>query len=166
MKNRIMIFVSCTLLLLSAAGCGSDDSDDVVSKPTIYSVPRPHWVVSEDYDYSSSMTAIIHVDLSSLYPNDTVNHHVDSLDLIGAFIDNQCCGVASPVEGENGLFFLFVTQPVDDANFTGTADVTLRYWSAQYKNIFVAEDAFPFVHDGREGTVANPFIPSFVIGNK
>ena len=88
------------------------------------------------------------------------------VDLLAAFIDNQCCGVESPVEGEDGLFFLFITQPVNDEEFTGTADVTLRYWSAQYKKIFVAEAAFPFVNDGREGTVSNPFIPSFTIEQK
>lgn len=164
--KRIMFIVSCILLLSGAAGCGNDDDDDVLQRQTFNTVSRPRWAVSEDYDYSSSMTAIIRVDVSSLFPNDTAQHQVNSQDLLAAFIDNQCCGVESPVEGEDGLFFLFITQPVNDEEFTGTADVTLRYWSAQYKNIFEAKNAFPFVNDGREGTVSQPFMPSFDIMKK
>ena len=44
-----------------------------------------------------------------------------------------------------------------------TASVTLRYWSAQYKNLFTAEAAFPFVNDDQKGTVAAPFVPDFMV---
>ena len=42
-------------------------------------------------------------------------------------------------------------------------DVTLRYYSTHYKNLFVAADAFTFKNDDRLGTVAEPFIPIFAV---
>ena len=41
--------------------------------------------------------------------------------------------------------------------------VTLRYWSANYKNIFVSEP-IPFTNDTQLGTVAQPFVPTLVVG--
>ncbi|MBQ7530793.1 MAG: hypothetical protein IJT12_03735 [Paludibacteraceae bacterium] len=63
----------------------------------------------------------------------------------------SCLGVASPKEG---LFFLYI------AGTEGA--VTIRYYSAQYKNLFEAKDAFAFQNDAHLGTVAEPFIPTWV----
>ena len=41
--------------------------------------------------------------------------------------------------------------------------VTLRYYSAHYKNLFEAKDAFVFRNDDHLGTVAAPYAPAFVV---
>ena len=71
---------------------------------------------------------------------------------LAAFIGDNCVGVASPKEG---LFFLYI------AGTEGT--VTLRYYSAHYKNLFEAKDVFAFKNDDHLGTVAEPFTPTFVV---
>lgn len=73
-----------------------------------------------------------------------------------AFAGETCLGIASP---QDGLFFLFIGAPV-----TGNpSSVTIKYYSAHYKNLFEAKDAFPFVNDDHLGTVANPLAPTFVV---
>ena len=41
--------------------------------------------------------------------------------------------------------------------------ITLRYYSAHYKNLFEAKDAFVFRNDGRLGTIDEPYVPAFVV---
>ena len=89
------------------------------------------------------------------YPKVAADFLLDDDDLLGAFAGEQCLGVASLVDG---YFFIYINEPEDENSF-----VTLRYYSAHYKNIFEAEDVFPFRNDDHIGTVAEPFIPAFVV---
>ena len=76
-------------------------------------------------------------------------------DLLGAFAEEQCLGVAQLQEG---YFFIYINSPAESSS-----QVTLRYYSAFYKNLFEAKDAFPFKNDDILGTVAEPLIPAFVV---
>jgi len=161
--KHISLIASC-LLLLMAVGC-SNEPDTLISdqtKPTT-------WTVPEDYDMTTSMTAIVKVDLSLTYPeqmkaiSDTVQI-ISKDDLLAAFVDSTCLGVAQFVDG---LFFLYITTPAGKASsLTNNQSVTLRYYSAYFKNTFEALNAFPFVNDTQQGTVSQPLTPEFLMVKK
>jgi len=166
MKTKLMILASC-VLLLCVAGCKKDknkknDNTPISNTETLLGkVSTPLWTASSDYDYNSSMTAVVKIDLAEQFPDKASDFELTDNDVLAAFIDNQCVGVSNP---EEGLFFLFITEPT-----TATTDkqVTLRYYSAHYKNIFEANNVFPFENDARIGTVSEPFVPALsVMGNQ
>lgn len=156
--NRIQISlysVSITVCVLSAiavffAGCKKDPEKD--PETFVSDVARPTWTVPESYDYSSSMTAVVKVDLEAQYPEKAADFVLDDNDLLAAFAGETCLGVASP---QDGLFYLYIAGANDEM-------VTLRYYSTHYKNLFEAKDAFPFTNDAHLGTVAEPLAPKFV----
>ena len=140
------------LLLLGAAGCKGNSEDPENRKGN---VPRPtDWVVPTEYDYSSSMTAIVRLP-------DALNSTQQAEDLLAAFdAGGHCLGVASPSTengAEKGLFFLYITAPADEAE----RNITLRYWSAHWTNIFTHTNAFVFATDARQGTMDSPFILNY-----
>ena len=150
-----MIIASCALLLL-AAGCKEQN------KPQSFvgNVEHPAWAAPSDYDYTSSMTAVIQVDLKAQYPETASDFVLSDNDLLGAFSGETCLGVATPLDD---LFFLYIASPSSLQGEDGGRLVTLRYYSAHYKNLFEAKDAFPFVNDDHLGTIAEPLAPAFVV---
>ena len=159
MKTKLLILVSCTLLLL-AAGCKQTHRNEPVidTTPLSGNLERPSWTVSENYDMISSMTAVIKVEIV----NDQIvnDQMVNENDLLAAFINDNCVGVASP-DAQTGLFFLYIAAP--NEQMENGQMVNLKYYSAHYKNLFEAIDAFPYINDTQQGTVAEPFIPAFVV---
>lgn len=158
MKNMMLPAKSCSIilcaLLLLAAGCKKDPGTDPENpqKNLNGDVARPTWTVPEDYDYTSSMTAVIKVtSLNGQMVNDSV---VNDSDLLAAFIGEECRGIATY---DSGLFYLYIAGP-------GEA-VTLRYWSAHYKNLFAAEP-IPFVNDTQVGSTAEPYKPNWVVAKE
>ena len=141
MKHQFLPLATCALLLL-AAGCKPKEEPVDPQKALYGNVPRPEWVAPEDYDYTSSMTAVISMD--SLVTS--------SEDVLAAFIGEECRGIATY---DSGLFYLYIAGPGET--------VTLRYWSAQYTNLFVAADAFPYVNDAQQGSYNTPFVPIVVV---
>jgi len=104
---------------------------------------------------TASMTAVVEVNLTAQYPNLASDFELNENDLLAAFVGDVCVDVRQP---QDGLFFLFMAAPLS-ADIT---PVTLRYWSANYKNLFEAPDAFPFVNDSHFGTISSPAVPSFL----
>jgi hypothetical protein len=124
-------------------------------------VERPSWAPAASTDMTSSMTAVVKVDLEAQYPGKAKEFVLDKNDLVAAFSGETCLGVASP---NDGLFFLYIagpTGPVLDER--QTTNITLRYYSTFYKNLFEAVDVFPFVNDDNKGTADTPLIPPFVV---
>lgn len=164
MKNKLMILASC-VLLLCATGCKKDknkkdDNTPISNSETLVGkVSAPSWTASSDYDYNSSMTAIVKVNLAEQFPDRASDFELTGNDMLAAFIDGQCVGVSQP---QDGLFFLFITEPVT-ASSTSGKQVTLRYYSAHYKNLFEAADVFPFENDARQGTVTEPYVPELKV---
>lgn len=113
---------------------------------------RPTWVAPQEHDMTVSMTAVVKVDLAAQYPNQAADFVRTSDDLLAAFAGETCLGVAEEV---NGLYFIYIAG--------AEGDVTLRYYSAHYKNLFEAKDAFPFVNDTQLGTTAEPYIPKLQV---
>ena len=151
MKNMTSPAKSCSILLcallLFAAGCKDKNAPESLNG----NVARPTWTAIEVPDMTSSMTAVIKVaNLNGQIVNDSI---VNEDDLLAAFSGETCLGTAQP---QDGLFYLFVAGINNDP-------VTLRYYSAHYKNLFEAKDAFPFVNDNHLGTVAEPLICNFAL---
>lgn len=112
-------------------------------------ITDPAWSVSADYDYTTSMTAVISVDLQgrdSLWT-------IDSADRVAAFVGDECVGLANP---SGTLFFLFIVPSQH-----GGDDITLRYYSSYYRNIFRSDTVFSFSNGSQQGTVSNPFLVVF-----
>ena len=160
MKNMMLPAKSCSILLcallLLAAGCKKEDPETFVSD-----IVRPIWTVPSDYDVTSSMTAVVKVDLKAQYPDKAADFVLDDNDLLAAFSGETCLGTASP---QDGLFFLYVAGV--NEKMGNEQMVNLKYYSAHYKNLFQAKDTIPFRNETNLGTVAEPFIPHFVITNR
>ena len=151
MRKYISVLVLCTLFLCTLVGCKDKNAPESFNG----NVARPAWTTSSNHDFTSSMTAVIKVDLATQYPDIAADFVLMENDLLAAFSGETCLGVASPNEGS---FYLYIGAPV---GVTPTS-VTLRYYSAHYKNLFEAKDAFPYVSDTQQGNADEPFIPAFV----
>ena len=153
MEKYLYIFVFCSLLLF-AAGCKDKNAPESFNG----NVARPTWTAPEVSDMSSSMTAVVKVDLKALYPETAADWQRLDNDLLAAFAGETCLGIGAWKE-EAGAYWLYIAAPV-----TGNpSSVTLRYYSAHYKNLFIAADAFPFRNDDHLGTVAQPLTPKFTV---
>ena len=152
MKTKLFIIVSCGLLLL-AAGCKKNKDKDLVS--FVGNQPIPTWTAPTQYDMTNSMTAVVRIDLARQFPITAADFEIKGNDLLAAFIGGKCVGVASP---QDGLFYLYITGQTTDSEM-----VSLRYYSAHYKNLFEAVDVFPFRNDTNIGTVAEPYVPMLVV---
>jgi len=154
--KKSFIFALCSLsmvMLVLFSGCKKDKEQ--APETFVSDMARPVWTAPEKSDMTSSMTAVVKVDLKAQYPNIAADFALNDNDLIAAFAGETCLGVAQP---QDGLFFLYIAAPV-----TGNpSSVTLRYYCAHYKNLFEAKDAFRFINDDHLGTIAEPFIPAFV----
>lgn len=150
--RKLLIIASCALMLL-AAGC---KQKPVEPESIIGTTVRPVWTDPEDYDMSSSMTAIVKVDLSKTYTAEQLNaanYQQTAEDLLAAFSGDKCLGVAEQV---NGLFFLYITAPEEGSN------VTIKHYSSVLKNIFTAQPV-AFRNDTQLGTVSEPYLPAWTV---
>ena len=121
--KKSMLIATCALLLL-AAGCNDKNKPETITG----NVAAPAWTAPEKYDMTSSMTAIIRVDLAVNYPDQVAKAQwqVAEGDVLAAFSGETCLGVAELVDG---LYYLYITAPSEGTN------VKLKYYSAALKNI-------------------------------
>ena len=127
------------------------------SKSFAGNMEQPGWTAPAEYEYVTSMTAVVKVNLAGLYPETASDWQLTENDRLAAFAGDVCCGVAAP---EDGLFYLFVCGV---NNLSAGGNVKLRYYSAHYKNVFAADDAFEFKNDAHIGSVSEPFVPVLVV---
>ncbi|MGX8712954.1 MAG: hypothetical protein ACSW8I_04625 [bacterium] len=149
-RNILTLGITMISVLLFLASCGKEEGgNNVVPDPMFGNITDPAWSVSADYDYTTSMTAVISVDLQgrdSLWT-------IDTADRVAAFVGDECVGLANP---SGSLFFLFIVPPQH-----GGDDITLRYYSSYYRNIFRSDTVFSFSNGSQQGTVSNPFLVVF-----
>ena len=151
-KSFIFSLGALSIIMLALfAGC-----KDKKQPQTLFgNLDKPVWIAPEGNNMTSSMTALVKVDLLAQNPDLAADFVLDVNDLLGAFAGEQCIGVA-PLE--DGFFFVYINEPEAE-----DSSVTLRYYSAHYRNIFEAKNAFPYRNDDHLGTVAEPFVPAFVL---
>ncbi len=153
-RNFLTIGITLISVFLFLASCGKEEGGnavvpDTVPDPMFGDITDPAWSVSTDYDYTTSMTAVIGVDLQgrdSLWT-------IDTADRVAAFVGDECVGLANP---SGPLFFLFIVPPQHDGD-----DITLRYYSSYYHNIFRSDTVFSFCNGSQQGTVNNPLLVVF-----
>lgn len=150
-KKTFFRILACSMvvLVLMTACKKKQDPETFLSDKA-----RPSWTIPSDYDYTSSMTAVVKVNLKAQYPELAADWQRNANDLLAAFSGDKCLGIGEWVDGA-GAYWLYIA---------GTeGKITLRYYSAYYKNLFEAKDAFPYVNDGNVGTADNPYVPTFVV---
>lgn len=154
--RKSFIFALCSLsMVLSVLFSGCKKDKEQAPESFVSDMARPVWTAPEKSDMTSSMVAVVKVDLKAQYPSIAADFALNENDLLGAFAGEQCLGVATVQEG---YFFLYINSPTESSS-----QVTLRYYSAFYKNLFEAKDAFPFKNDDILGNIANPYIPALVV---
>ena len=152
MQTRIFTLITCALMLF-AAGCKDKPKEP---ESIIGTTERPAWTNPDDYDMSSSMTAIVKVDMTTTYTAEQLaaaNYKLEANDLVAAFSGDKCLGVAEQVDG---LFFLYITAPEDGGN------VTLKHYSSVLKNLYTAQPV-AFRNDQQLGTVSEPYSPAWTV---
>ena len=159
--KKYLYYVICILSVLTVffAGCKDKNAPESFNG----NVARPTWTAPGVSDITSSMTAVIKVDLKAQYPETAADWQPSVNDLLAAFSGETCLGVAQP---QDGLFFLYIASSTSSSASDPTSNseaVTLRYYCAHYKNLFEAKDAFRFINDDHLGTIAEPFKPAFVV---
>ena len=148
-SNRLFIagLIALAVSALALTSCEKNEFSTLYGK-----VDKPAWTAPENPDLATSMTAVIKV--LTLEDKVVADSLVTASDVLAAFIDEQCCGIASY---EDGLFYLYITEPSSLQG--GDKQVSLRFWSAEFTNLFEVRDAFPFVNDTQVGTIADPYLP-------
>ena len=152
MKTRLLSIALCTLLLM-AAGC-KDPGKQNEPESIIGTTAKPAWTAPADYDMTSSMTAVVKVDLSAVYTVEQLSaagYKLTGEDLVAAFAGDECLGVATP---KDGLFYLYICSPANGQ------EVTLKYYSSVLKNVLSAAP-IAFTDGSHLGSIAEPYTPQF-----
>ena len=102
MKKQLLALATLALLLM-VAGCKNNEKPEDI-KSLKGNEARPTWTEPDEYDYTSSMTALIRIDLAAQYPAAAADFAVQADDVLAAFAGNECLGVA---ELQDGLFYLY-----------------------------------------------------------
>ena len=142
-KRSYRLFIAgLTALAVSAlalSGC-KDNSDPFVDPGN---TPNPNWVVTVENDMTSSMLAIVKVSFAKTEGT------------LAAFMGNECCGVATYIDG---LYHLYIS-PATEAG----GEVQLRFYSPDLKRIFEATETIPYSNDTNKGTIADPYTPEWTV---
>ena len=128
------------LLLIALTGC--ENTDPYVNPGD---TPDPHWVITVENDMTSSMTVIVKVSFA------------EQAGTLAAFIGDDCCAVTTSVDFVDGLYYLYISPSAQGE------DVQLKFYSPDLKRIFEAKETFPFVNDGRLGSVSQPYTPEWTV---
>lgn len=161
-RKLIINLILCFALTSVFCACSKDDDDNngKGSDIELEEQMRPtDWVaVSQGIDLQSTMIADVAVELTSL----GLAYECNEQDLMTAFIDGTCRAVAAPLMDEEGkpmnLFALTVKKLEAD---TPNAPVTLKFYSAKLRHVFTISAPFPYVAEGMQGSVQNPYKPTW-----
>ncbi len=122
-------------------------------------IEKPVWTATTDYDLSSSMTAVVRVDLFGSFTDEELSaakYAPSANDELAAFAGTTCLGVGTWNETYDA-YWLYITAPTDDE------ELVLRYYSASLKQIFIATTTLPYHNDTQVGTAAAPYTPKWIV---
>lgn len=133
-------------------------ANEVVSEEAVYSFSMPAndlsltanfactpgWEEVENLQYNMQVVAQIRINNAvSVNPNT----------LVGAFVGNECRGIASPMPDFDGLVFLTVSS-----NEASGELVELKIWDSDFCESCTAAQAFEFENQVQIGSLDEPFI--------
>lgn len=167
--KHILTFAALAAVLLTAAGCSSNDDSDnpgngddislssLKNKPNWKTTPPaqdvdyPNWEASPDLNPASSMTATL------AFANDgSMLKNLTQDDYVAAFCDDECIGVArANMNDVMERFYLYMHQPAGKSGV-----IALAYYSSKERKIYYWPYAFTYANDRIIGTFYNPFILS------
>ena len=161
-RKLIINLILCFALTSVFCACSKDDDDSKGkgSDIELEEQMRPtDWVtVSQDIDLQSTMIADVAVDITSM----GLAYECNEQDLMAAFIDGTCRAVAAPVMDDEGkpmnLFALTIKKLEND---NSGAPVTLKFYSSKLRHVFTISAPFPYVAEGMQGSVQNPYKPTW-----
>jgi len=78
-------------------------------------------------------------------------------DLMGAFVGEECRGLASPIPDFNGLVFLSVSS-----NTASGEEITLKIWNSALCEFCDAQPGFTFINQAELGTLDDPIAVSCI----
>ena len=135
-------FIIAVLFLLCLTAC--EKKDPYVNPGD---TPDPQWKITVDTtDMTASMTAIVKVSFTGKQGT------------LAAFMGDDCGGIADYIDG---LYYLYISPSANGGSVL--ANVQLRFYSPDLKRVFVSKQTFPFVNDGNQGSVSDPFTPEWEV---
>ncbi len=111
---------------------------------TAHFVCAPDWTQPENLQFNMQVLAQIIID-------DAVSFNPG--DILGAFVGDECRGVAYPMPMFEGLVFLTV-----GSNVTSGEIIDLRIWNSDICESCGISQSFEFVSQGQIGTLDNPLM--------
>ena len=152
---HLFIISSLHLFIISSflVSCSSDDDPQVdpITPPATTDERPTDWITITDYLPYTSMIIYLH---GEGLPDGVSTFASD--DLLAAFADGDCVGVASPTD-ENKSFELEVLKKTTDEN-KSDLKIILKYYSAQAKKIFQSQE-FAYQNDGILGSLTESYKP-------
>ncbi len=108
----------------------------------------PDWSVeSSHFEFSMSTTSVVWLDETEVSDTDAV---------LGAFVNDECRGVASPVYNENyDRYFLYMTI---FSNTYGGEKITFRYYDAQADQVTDLASKVDFSEGEHMGSAQQPYV--------
>lgn len=144
MKLIKLIFILIFGSLIFTA-CGNDDDDPAEEKD--YTKPKPEWIVSNPNQYPVSMTAIVSL------PGDLTQDISDG-DLLAAFINGECRGIANSVKVENTSLYYVLVKADSEEN----GKVQFKYYNTKKSYLYETEPFLNYDPEISYGTADNPQI--------
>ncbi len=134
-----------SLIVLCAVLFASCEQKDPYVNPG--NVEDPQWKITVDTtDMTASMTAIVKVSFTGKQGT------------LAAFMGDDCGGIADYIDG---LYYLYISPSANGGSVL--VNVRLRFYSPDLKRVFVSKQTFPFVNDGNQGSVSDPFTPEWEV---
>ena len=109
---------------------------------------NPNWTLTENNDYSVSMTAAVRLP-------DNLNPYLTEDDQMVALVGTEVRGVAHPYQG---VFYIHIMGTDDEK-----VNVSFQYWSANTQYKYQADEVYPFKQDAILGTPDEPLVLTFKV---
>lgn len=131
---------------LALAGCSKDEE---LGEPQD---TKPTWVADKsDANINSMMVTVVDSGMPASVTKD---------DLLAAFVNGICRGVANPQIEEDGTRFLLSVAPSVTDCLQNPLPVTLKYYSVNNKRVYTSQP-FTFAPNGFLGTLNEGYRPTW-----
>ncbi len=108
----------------------------------------PNWELPQNLEFNMQLVGLLLLADSSF--------SVDPNDLVGAFVEGECRGIASPVPGQDGKLFMTIGSDV----YSGE-DISFKAYIASQNIIVNVNESVSFVSQSEIGTLLDPFVFSY-----